>query len=46
VLVSNGKVYQLDSQDKFKGLGGKSVVVKGTATGDSIAVKTVAEKSS
>jgi len=46
VLVSNGKVYQLDAQDKFKGLGGKSVVVKGTATGDSLAVKSVAEKSS
>ena len=29
VLVSDGKVYQLDSQDKFKGMGGKSVEVKG-----------------
>jgi hypothetical protein len=46
VLVSNGKVYQLDSQDKFKGLGGKSVSVKGSVTGDSIAVKRVTEKTS
>jgi hypothetical protein len=46
VLVSNGKVYQLDSQDKFKGLGGKSVTVKGTVKGDSITVASVAEKSS
>jgi len=46
VLVSNGKVYQLDSQDKFKGLGGKTVTVTGTVNGQSIAVKSVAEKSS
>ena len=30
VLVSKGKVYQLDPQDKFKGMGGKSVSVTGT----------------
>lgn len=46
VLVSAGKVYQLDSQDKFKGMGGKTVTVKGTVNGDSIAVKSVAEKTS
>src|SRR5271157_2127048 len=45
VLVSNGKVYQLDSQDKFKGMGGKSVTVGGTLKGDSITVTSVAEKS-
>ena len=46
VLVSGGKVYQLDAQDKFKGLGGKSVTVKGTVKGDSITVTSVAEKTS
>jgi len=46
VLVSGGKVYQLDAQDKFKGLGGKSVTVKGTVEGDSIKVSSVAEKTS
>jgi len=45
VLVSKGKVYQLDAQDKFKGLGGKSVTVDGTVKGDSITVASVAEKS-
>ncbi len=46
VLVSKGKVYQLDAQDKFKGLGGKSVTVSGAVKGDSITVASVAEKSS
>ena len=46
VLVSGGKVYQLDAQDKFKGLGGKSVTVKGTVKGDSITVASVATKTS
>lgn len=46
ILVSNGKVYQLDAQDKFKGLGGKEVTVTGKLKGDSIAVTSVAEKSS
>jgi hypothetical protein len=46
VLVSKGKVYQLDAQDKFKGMGGKSVTVTGTVKGDSITVASVAEKSS
>jgi hypothetical protein len=46
VLVSDGKVYQLDAQDKFKGLGGKSVTVTGAVEGTSITVTSVAEKSS
>ncbi len=46
VLVSEGKVYQLDSQDKFKGLGGKVVTVRGSVKGDSIVVRSVAEKTS
>ena len=46
VLVSKGKVYQLDAQDKFKGLGGKNVTVTGTVKGDSITVTSVAEKTS
>jgi hypothetical protein len=46
VLVSEGKVYQLDAQDKFKGLGGKSVEVTGTIKGDSITVTSVTLKSS
>jgi len=46
VLVSSGKVYQLDSQDKFKGMGGKTVTVKGSVKGDSITVASVAEKTS
>ena len=45
VLVSKGKVYQLDAQDKFKGLGGKSVTVTGTVKGTNITVASVAEKS-
>jgi len=43
VLVSEGKVYKLDAQDKFKGMGGKSVTVTGTVSGDSITVTSVAE---
>ena len=46
ILVANGKVYQLDAQDKFKGLGGKEVTVTGKVKGDSIAVTSVAEKTS
>ncbi|MFZ0962413.1 MAG: hypothetical protein WAO35_16060 [Terriglobia bacterium] len=46
VLVSKGKIFQLDAQDKFKGLGGKSVTVTGTVKGDNITVASVAEKSS
>ena len=41
VLVSHDKVYQLDAQDKFKGLGGKKVKVMGSVNGDSITVSDV-----
>jgi hypothetical protein len=43
VLVSNGKVYQVDSQDKFQGMGGKQVKVTGTLSDDTITVSDVAE---
>ncbi len=43
VLVSHGKVYQLDDQDKFKGMGGKEVKVTGSMSGDTITVASVAE---
>ena len=41
VLVSHGKVYQVDDQDKFKGLGGKSVKVTGSLSGETITVAEV-----
>jgi len=41
VLVSEGKVYKLDAQAKFKGLGGKSVTVTGSLTGDALKVSQV-----
>jgi hypothetical protein len=41
VLVSNGKVYQLDDQAKFADYAGKSVKVKGELKGDTIAVESV-----
>jgi len=41
VLVSKGKVYRLDAQAKFKGLGGKSVKVTGAVNGDTLKVKDV-----
>lgn len=41
-LVSQGKVYQLDPQDKVSSdLAGKSVMVKGTLSGDTISVSSV-----
>jgi hypothetical protein len=43
VLVSHGKVYQLDAQDKFQGMGGKQVKVTGTLNGDALTVSGVAE---
>jgi Zn-dependent alcohol dehydrogenase len=42
VLVSAGKVYKLDAQAKFKGLGGKSVKVTGALNGDTLKVSAVA----
>jgi Protein of unknown function (DUF5818) len=41
VLVSKGKVYQLDPQDKFADFAGKSVKVTGTMNGDSITAESV-----
>ena len=41
VLVSDGNVYQLDNQDKFKKLAGRSVTVTGTMNGDTINVASV-----
>jgi uncharacterized protein DUF5818 len=40
-LVSKGKVYQLDAQDKFADFAGKKVKVTGTVSGDSITVESV-----
>jgi len=41
VLVSHGKVYQLDDQDKFKGMGGKAVTVTGSLSDSTITVANV-----
>ncbi len=41
VLVSGGKVYQLDAQDKFADMAGKSVTVSGSMKGDAITVASV-----
>ena len=43
VLVCEGKVYKLDAQAKFKGLGGKSVKVSGSLNGDTLKVTQVNE---
>ena len=41
VLVSDGKVYQVSPQDKFKGMGGKAVKVSGKMKDDSITATAV-----
>jgi len=41
LVTSDGKVYQVDNQDKFKDYAGQSVKVTGTANGESIAVDSV-----
>ncbi len=41
VLVSRGKVYQLDAQDKFKDYAGERVKVAGELNGDTITVSSV-----
>ncbi|MGH9395657.1 MAG: hypothetical protein ACRD18_02230 [Terriglobia bacterium] len=41
VLVSHGKVYQVDPQSDFADYAGRMVRVHGTVTGDSIAVTSV-----
>ncbi len=40
-LVSKGKVYQVDPQDKFADFAGKSVKVTGTMSGDAITATSV-----
>jgi uncharacterized protein DUF5818 len=41
VLVSKGKVYSLDAQDKFADFAGKRVKVTGTVSADAITVESV-----
>jgi len=41
VLVSGGKLYQVEPQEKFKGMGGKAVTVTGTVEGDKITAESV-----
>ena len=41
VLVSKGKVFPVDPQDKFQGLGGKSVKVTGSLKGGTITATAV-----
>jgi hypothetical protein len=41
VLVSRGKVYKVDPQDKFADYAGKRVRVHGTLSGDTITADTV-----
>jgi len=41
VLVSHGKVYKVEPQDKFADFAGKSVKVTGTASGDTITAESV-----
>lgn len=40
-LVSDGKAYKVDNQEKFANFAGKSVKVTGTMDGDSIKVESV-----
>lgn len=42
VVVSKGKVYTTDDQDKLKGLEGQRVKIDGTITGDTIAITSAA----
>lgn len=41
VLVSNGKIYELDQQDKAKEFAGDKVKVTGSVSGDSISVTSI-----
>ena len=41
VFVSGGKLYQVEPQEKFKGMGGKDVKVTGTMEGDKITAESV-----
>jgi len=40
-LIIGDKMYQVEPQDKFKGLGGKNVTVKGTMSNDSFTATSV-----
>jgi hypothetical protein len=42
VFVSGGKLYQIEPQDKLKGMGGKEVTVTGTMKGKEITAESVA----
>jgi len=44
ILVSKDKIYTLQPQDKFKGLGGRQVRVTGTLYGDAITAESVKVK--
>ena len=41
VLASGGKLYQVEPQEKFQGMGGKEVKVTGTKEGDRITAESV-----
>ena len=41
MFVSDGKLYQVEPQEKFQGQGGKDVKVTGTLEGDKITAETV-----
>ena len=41
VFVAGGKLYQVEPQEKFKGMGGKNVTVSGTMEGDKITAESV-----
>jgi hypothetical protein len=41
VVVSGDKVYQVEPQEKFKGMGGKQVTIQGTMNGDAITATSV-----
>jgi hypothetical protein len=43
VVVSSGKVYNTDDQDKLKGYEGKEVKVTGKVSGDKITIASVGE---
>jgi hypothetical protein len=40
-LISDGKEYKVESQEKFKGMGGQSVKVTGKVHGNTITVTSV-----
>jgi len=41
VFVSGGKLYQVEPQEKFQGMGGKNVTVTGAMEGDKITAESV-----